>query len=55
MEEMYDDRHESMGEPTPVGDMSEFELLERLFEVTCPSCDQAAIRQAAEDMVELLG
>jgi hypothetical protein len=41
-----------MAERGNVEDMSELELLERLFEMTCPSCDQDAVRQAAVEMAE---
>jgi len=41
-----------MAERGNLEDLSELELLERLFEVTCPSCDQDTVRQAAVEMVE---
>lgn len=41
-----------MAERGNLEEMSELELLERLFEVTCPSCDQDAVRQAAVEMAE---
>ena len=35
-----------------MNDLSERELLERLFEMTCPSCDKDMIRQAAMESAE---
>lgn len=53
--EIYESRRSQPAfEPRRTEDMSEIELLERLFEMTCPSCDREMIRQAAEDVAENL-
>lgn len=53
MNETYDStRNQPAFERKQLSDMSERELLERLFEMTCPSCDKEMIRQAAVEASE---
>ena len=53
MNQAYDsNRKQPIFERKQLGDMSERELLERLFEMTCPSCDKEMIQQAAVETAE---
>lgn len=53
MNETYDgSQRQPAFERRRLNDMSERELLERLFEMTCPSCDKEMIRQAAQESAE---